>query len=204
MPRVDDYINARRIAAEALRRVPAQALSTASGWPLTDRQTLSGSFLDQRFEIRLPDFNFEAVPEPCEIPIQQQVLALHYLQGCQGAAATAGDWVAYREIPGAGFYFSAFVKRALDPLKKVFGENPSAIEGPARLLGATRLDAGDVSYRFDVFPRVPLQVILWCGDDEFPSEAAILFDAGIAGMLSPEDIAWTAGLLVYRLIALSG
>jgi hypothetical protein len=31
----------------------------------------------------------------------------------------------------------------------------------------------------------------------------MVFDENIGSMLSPEDIAWLAGMLVYRLIALS-
>jgi len=52
-------------------------------------------------------------------------------------------------------------------------------------------------------PNVPVRLILWAGDDEFPAAANILFDQNIGGILSPEDIAWLSGMLVYRLIALS-
>jgi hypothetical protein len=44
---------------------------------------------------------------------------------------------------------------------------------------------------------------LWEGNAEFPSEANILFDETIGDILSPEDVAWLAGMLVYRLTALS-
>jgi hypothetical protein len=50
---------------------------------------------------------------------------------------------------------------------------------------------------------VPLQMVLYVGDDEFPAEANILFDPSIERLLSAEDIAWMAGMLVYRMIALS-
>jgi hypothetical protein len=48
-----------------------------------------------------------------------------------------------------------------------------------------------------------VRLILWAGDDEFPAEANIVFDENIAEILSPEDIAWLAGMVVYRLISLS-
>jgi hypothetical protein len=44
---------------------------------------------------------------------------------------------------------------------------------------------------------------VWEGDDEFEPEANIVFDRTIGGILSPEDIAWAAGMVVYRLMALS-
>jgi len=49
--------------------------------------------------------------------------------------------------------------------------------------------------------QVPL--LLWEGDDEFPAEANILFDELCGKILSPEDADWLAGMLIYRLIALS-
>jgi hypothetical protein len=48
-----------------------------------------------------------------------------------------------------------------------------------------------------------LQIILWEGDEEFSPEANILFYDTIGDILSPEDFAWLAGMLVYRLMALA-
>jgi hypothetical protein len=45
--------------------------------------------------------------------------------------------------------------------------------------------------------------ILWEGDDEFDAEANILFTESTGECLSPEDAAWLAGMVVYRLMALS-
>jgi hypothetical protein len=48
-----------------------------------------------------------------------------------------------------------------------------------------------------------MRLILHAGDEEFPAEATILFDRSIARILSAEDIAWLAGMLVYRLMSIS-
>lgn len=130
------------------------------------------------------------------------MLILHYMQGDKNAAPSE-DWVAYREIPGATFYFSAFVKRAIDPLKKVFGNNLEGLSKAAEILEARPIDFGDVGLEFMPFPRIPVRMVLYEGDDEFPAEANILFDRSVGDLLSPEDIAWLAGMIVYRLMALS-
>ena len=67
----------------------------------------------------------------------------------------------------------------------------------------TPADTGDAGFDFTVFPKVPLRLILWQGDDEFPPDASILFDETAGDYLSPEDAAWLAGMVVYRLAALS-
>ena len=88
-------------------------------------------------------------------------------------------------------------------MKKVFGQDPDAFNRAAERLNGKAIEPGDVGFEFDVFPRVPLQIILYAGDDEFPAEANILFDRSVEQILSAEDIAWMAGMQVYRLIALS-
>ena len=202
MPRIDDYQNAAKIAVEALSREPLRDVIRRSGFE-TGTDTVRVSFLNRRYGIRLPDFVFsDESSEPKDIPLQEQVLILHYLLA-QSDENPSGNWVAYREIQGASFYFSAFVKRAIDPLKKMFGNNIQGLVKAAEMLGGQVITAGDAGFEFRVLPRIPVQLILWESDDEFPPEANILFDETIGEILSPEDIAWLAGMLVYRLMALS-
>ena len=203
MARIDDYINARKIAIETLSEQDLKNISERSGFEVGDENCLRVPFLNRVFRVRYPNFEFsDQTDADIEIPIQEQILVLHYMLA-PGAHPLAGQWLAYREIPGASFYFSAFVKRAIDPLKNVFGQNLNGLSKAAAILNGKPIEPGDVGFEFDVLPNVPLQVIVYAADEEFPAEANILFDRTIGEILSPEDIAWLAGMLVYRLIALS-
>jgi hypothetical protein len=202
MARIDDYQHARDLAAEALARESLAAISRRSGFAGAD-DGLAVPFLTRRYRVDYPSFHFTDAADPAaEVPLQEQVLILHYLLGAE-AGLPSQDWVAYREIPGASFYFSAFVKRAIEPLKKVFGANAAAFRKAAAALGGQAIAAGDAGFELRVFPQVAVQLILWEGDEEFGAEANILFNPGIQGRLSPEDIAWLAGMVVYRMMALS-
>lgn len=203
MARIDDYTNARRLAVAALAEAPVDLLLERSGFERSEDRSISVPFLDRSYLLRLDGFEFSDAEHPeREVPIQEQILILHYLMAAD-PPPPSGKWVSYREIPGASFYNSAFVKRAIDPMKKVFGQDPDAYRRAAGRLHARPIEPGDAAFEFEVFPKIPLQIILYVGDDEFPAEANILFDQTIGQMLSPEDIAWLAGMLVYRLIALS-
>jgi hypothetical protein len=203
MPRIDDYIKARTLAVEKLSQESFDTIAERSGFEPLDGQLLHIPFLDRTYLVNYPQFEFtDKVNSEKEVPIQEQVLILHYLMASEAPELT-GNWVSYREIPGASFYFGAFVKRAVDPLKKVFGQNISGFCQAANILQAQKVDNGDAGFEFRMLPAVPLQLILWEGDDEFPAEANILFDQSIGQVLSPEDVAWLAGMVVYRLIALS-
>jgi hypothetical protein len=201
MPRIDDYFNAAKIAIEALDKESPKEILKRSGFE-ADAKGILVPFLNRVYRIGIPGFAFiDTAPEPKEVPIQEQVLILHYLQA-GGLQFPTGNWIAYREIQGASFYFSAFVKRAIDPLKKTFGANIQGLVQAAEKLGGLAIPAGDAGFEFRLLPRIPVQLILWEGDAEFPAEANILFDETIGDILSPEDVAWLAGMLVYRLMAL--
>ena len=203
MPRIDDYINAKKLAIEKLSREPFDDILKRSGLTSPFADTLQVPFLDRIYQISYPQFQFKEQGQSArEIPLQEQVLILHYLSA-QEIPSTTGQWISYREIPGASFYFGAFVKRAVEPLKKVFGQNISGFKQAAEILKGTKIESGDAGFEFRILPAVPLQLILWIGDEEFPEEANILFDKNIGQILSPEDVAWLAGMLVYRMIALS-
>ncbi len=202
MPRIDDYYNAAKIAIETLTQGSPEEIIRRSGLN-ADVDGILVPFLNRTYCIGIPGFAFsDTASEPKDVPIQEQVLILHYLLAGSLQLPT-GNWIAYREIQGASFYFSAFVKRAIDPLKKTFGSNIQGLVSVAERLGGQAIAAGDAGFEFRVLPRIPIQLILWEGDAEFPSEANILFDETIGDILSPEDVAWLAGMLVYRLMALS-
>ena len=203
MPRIDDYINARNLAVRELCQESFEEIAERSGFEPSDGQSLHLPFLDRTYRVSYPQFDFTDLDDSQkEVPIQEQVLILHYLMAVE-IPDLSRQWVSYREIPGASFYFGAFVKRAVDPLKNVFGQNIAGFSRAAEKLKARKIENGDAGFEFRMLPAVPLQLILWEGDDEFPAEANILFDKTIGGILSPEDVAWMAGMVVYRLIALS-
>lgn len=202
MPRIDDYIAAKNLAVQTLQDMPLEKLAERSGFQQIADNALLAPFLTRTYRIAYPDFDFSDAANPQPIPIQEEVLILHYLLG-NPPPYPSGNWVAYREITGAHFYFSAFLKRAVDPLKKTFGSNLDLLIRASERLGANRIDAGDAGFFLAVFPKVPMEWVVYGGDEEFPAEANILFDQSIGAILSPEDIAWMAGMVVYRLMALA-
>lgn len=203
MARIDDYKTARNIAIEKLSKRSFDDIAAATGFETIDDRTVRVPFLNRSYTVNFPacDFKDESHGDE-EIPIQEQVLILHYILAGSILKKT-GKQISYREIPGASFYFSSFIKRAIDPLKKVFGHNISGLKKAASRIGGIEIEAGDAGFEFKIFPRVSIQLILWEGDDEFPSEANIVFDDTIGEIMSPEDVAWLSGMLVYRLISLA-
>jgi hypothetical protein len=199
MARIDDFQQARDLAAAELAREDIHSIAFRSGFEQEGPNILRIRFLNRVYRIAYPAFTFQDEADAAaQVPLQEQVLILHYLKGCR--PLLKNQWVAYRELPGAGFYYGAFVKRAVEPLKKTFGQDLAAFRTAGERLGAAPVENG---LHVVPLPYAPLQIIVWEGDEEFPSEANVLFDASAGDYLSPEDAAWLASLTVYRLMALS-
>jgi len=126
------------------------------------------------------------------------VLILHYLVGVN-EAPLSGEWISFREFEGGNPYFGSFNDRTLIPLKKAFGNQPDVLPGAAQPLGGERLDFGDVGVRIPVFPKLPLAVVLWRGDEEFPPDANVLYDKTANSILRTEDLAICGALTVSKL-----
>ena len=207
MPRIDDYKQALNLAAGQLKDKDPEVLASLSGAVTgrdkESRKTLVLNALNQKVSITWPDLTFVSEKPEEEIPIQQQILYLHYLCGAwssKGAKAT-GEWISFQEIPDGRFYMDAFQRRAKNPMVMTFGEKPDLLLKVAtELYGAVPFNQGDVSVVVRALPLVPVALILWKGDEEFPPEGNVLFDRSIIGVLSAEDVAWLSGMVVYPMI----
>jgi hypothetical protein len=207
MPRIDDYKQALNLASEQLKDKDPEALGNLSGADISagkeGRKTLVLDALNQKVSITFPEFTFASENPGEEIPIQQQILYLHYLCGAWSSkgAKAKGEWISFQEIPDGRFYMDAFQRRARNPMVMTFGERPELLLKVAKeLYSAVPFDQGDVSVVVQALPLVPIALILWKGDEEFPPEGNVLFDRSIIGILSAEDIAWLSGMVVYPMI----
>ena len=133
------------------------------------------------------------------------ILVLHYLVRADGTPA-AGVWQAFRELPDGLFYAPSFASRAEAPVAAVFGggdlsagRDLEAFGVAALAAGGEALDLADASFSFQALPQLRLAALLWEGDEDFPAEARILFDAAAGHYLPAEDLAGLGEVLTRKL-----
>jgi len=208
MARIDDYRTAVELAKKELegknpKRVADQCGATFEA-TADGNTSLVLNFLNREVLISGPNWDLSFKDTGDEVPIQQQVLILHYLNGAAGVNV-AGEWIAYQEVPDGKFYLDAFLRRAKNPLVQAFGGHPERLLPVTReVYGAKPFEQGDHAVVVQAFPLVPVALILWEGDDEFPPEGNLLFDRSISEILSAEDIAWLAGMIIYPIMGMAG
>jgi hypothetical protein len=205
VPRIDDYKNTLEIAKEEFREKDPRKMalnSRAEYRPNPSGGTIEFLVLNRQIIITWPEGEILTPTGTKEISLQEQGLIMHYLIQAKGTPLTK-TWITFREIPSGEFYYSAFVKRAKEPLVKTFGDQPDLLVALGLKMGGAKGEEGDASLYFKAFPCIPVCLVLWAGDEEFPPDGNILFDASISKYLSAEDIAVLSGMVVYPLIGMA-
>ena len=67
-------------------------------------------------------------------------------------------------------------------------------------LGGHKADHGDISVTISAFPRVPITLVLWRGDEEVPPNGNILFDANVSDYLPTEDVTVLCETIIWKLV----
>ena len=205
MAKVDDYQMSFDLAVEKLANQDFKTQAGLAGAELEqDGSSARLAYFGRPVRISADPVEVTHLDDGPEIPLAEKALIMHYLVNATGREPT-GDWVTFREVPSGEFYWSAFVKRAKDPLVGFFGTRPEFLLELAPLVGGSKAEdiSGDAAVLIQAFPRVPLILQLYAGDDEFPADGNVLMDRTISDYLSTEDVALTSGLPIYKMMALS-
>ena len=207
MARIDDYKESFRLASEELKGANLHRLTRLAGAEISLSEEggvlVRLSFFGTPHLIQVgEEVDIRKEGDHGEVSLPEKILLCHYLLHASGEPQT-DNFITFRQIPDGHFYFDAFQRRARDPFLATFGEHPELFRLSAQTLGGQQLGAGDTGISFQVLPRITIHLVLWHGDDEFPPEASILFDASIQHNLSAEDIAVLSGMLVYRLMGIA-
>jgi len=197
------YESAYKLACEQLAGIgdiKQQCLNSgAQSLEVDSKKVITIGYLNQSYQIVLPDIKVSLMDSQEEVPIRDKLLVLHYFIKARGTPDT-NKIIAFKELPEGVSYFPTFAKRAVKPLLDNFGKEPHRLLEVAKRLGGHKVDGGDVAVTINAFRRVPVTIVLWRGDDEFTPEGSILFDSNISDYLSGEDIVVLCETISWRLV----
>jgi hypothetical protein len=115
------------------------------------------------------------------------LVAIHYLLGAK-ASATAGTWISEKEVPGGATFFRGPHRIPTEMVSRPFDNDLGAFRKRCESLGGRPLPMADAAFTFQITERIPLAVLLWCGDEEFPADCKILYDETIQEHLATDII----------------
>jgi len=132
------------------------------------------------------------------VSYQTAVVLLSTLATSTGVPPS-GRMVVPQELPGGRLFFTGAHTVANALLAESFDKDSDQLIDRAVELGAEQADGADVALRMPGLPQVPLYVLLWRGDDEFPARAVIGIDDRAHFHLDLAGIFALTNLLVARL-----
>ena len=150
--------------------------------------------------ISYPELEFEA-PKFLDTYVVK-VLALIYIANAT-AQPLANQWVPYRELKDGLFYTKTFSESVEDRLCRRFCEDLESLQLACEALGGREVDQGDLGMVLRTFPRVPLLIIVWQGDEEFEPNARVLFDASATNYFNAFELRMLCGEIASRLIRIA-
>jgi len=197
------YALAYKLAAEELVKIgDIERLCRKSGaqyLEIDSQKVIILQYLNQPYQVTLPNVEVTLVDSQGEVPIREKVLILHYLTRAKGTPL-ASKMITFKELPEGAVYSPTFTKRTVNPLLNHFGKEPHRLVDIAEKLGGHKVDYGDVAVTINPFKYVPITLVLWRGNEEFAPQASIIFDATISDYLSTEDITVLCETIVWTLV----
>jgi hypothetical protein len=188
---------------EHLANKTPESLAARTGTIYTSKTNQQGEFrLDywsREIILRFPEFTGRYTDTGEKLNTFDTTMLAYYFDVSDGTPIT-GKWIAFNQIPGGLFYAQAFQGYTGNELVKAFGNDADAfIEANVTLQGR-RDFFGNVAFSYQVLPRVPLMVVCWLGDEDFPSSYRILFDSNAHHHLVTDAYAILGSNLTRRLI----
>ena len=122
-----------------------------------------------------------------------QIFIIHYLL-LNKDIKVCNEWISEKDIPGGSSFFTVSHKIPCDLISKKFENALLKFKKHCEKLDGFILGMADAAYCFKITPQVPVAVLYWVGDDDFPPQSKILFDKSIS--VFPLDVIFALAIEV--------
>ncbi len=104
------------------------------------------------------------------------------------AIETSNEWISEKDIPGGTTFFRGPHEIPTRLIASRYSSDIQSFKNTCNKFGGKPFDMADAAFVFNITPRIPVAVLFWDGDDEFPAEAKVLFDRSIIKQLASDII----------------
>jgi|GEM_PF-237745 len=188
---------------EKLRNLRKETVCAFSGGTLAEDGSIRIGSLNENWLVHAEDEKvIKSHPERTETwdewDRQLPFLVLVYLVSAQNQPVSY-DMVLPRDLYKGFDLFRNGLDMDIRRIEQAFGHDGEGFLNAAKRLGGEPITGGDVAARFHVFPKFPVDYILWLGDSEFPANLTLLVDRSTSDHFSGDAIGVALNLLSRRL-----
>lgn len=129
-----------------------------------------------------------------------KILLLHYIR-TKGRGELTGRWSSFGELKSGMVKASSFERDCEEPLRDLFDGDFSKVEKKLLRMGAEprgEFPTGSAWY-IRLLPRIPVAILYWPAEEDFPSKVKILFDSSADRFLDAESMIFLVEGLVRNI-----
>lgn len=159
-------------------------------------------FLGQSYRISNQGIWKVAAKEP---NVSVRIILCHYLLQA-GQGKLTGEWLSYRDFKDSAFFISNFQVNVEERISQYFAGRARDLEKAAQDLDGEPYEGfqtGDVCYYFQALPKVPVLLVFYDKDADFPASCKVLFDKSAPTWLDMECLAVLGWILADLLIKIN-
>lgn len=112
---------------------------------------------------------------------------LHYLLGARDTSPS-GEWISEKDMAGGVTFFRGPHAIPTEWITAKIENDIDRFNEMCLSLGGESIDMADSAFTFSVVPKIPITLLYWLGDEDFPAEASILYDRTITDHLALDAI----------------
>lgn len=155
---------------------------------------LGAEFRDGRLSVRVLGREFlvdasGAITSECHVNNWIQWLLLTYVSA-PDPAQPEGRWVPFGDLERGATTVGYFSRRCEEPLRVIADEHTDVFFELLGVFGGRTAEGFEADYAMALnpLPNVPMLVLYWRAEEEFPSKLRVLFDPSVNSYLPPEII----------------
>jgi hypothetical protein len=155
---------------------------------------LGAEFKDGRLSVSVLGREFlldgsGVITSECHVNNWIQWLLLTYAS-TSNPKAPEGRWLPFGELQSGATTVGYFSKRCEEPLRVIADEHTDVFFELLRIFGGKGCGGFDADYAVALhpLPNVPMLILYWREEDEFPSKLRVMFDPTADSYLGPEII----------------
>ncbi|MBI5102655.1 MAG: DUF3786 domain-containing protein [Nitrospirae bacterium] len=129
-----------------------------------------------------------------------RILILHYIRTA-GSAPLTGRWASYSELRAGMVKYSSFARECEEPLLGLFNADFQKSAAVLQSMGAAQAGGFPTRDAWVIYllPKVPVALLYWQEEEEFPSRLKVLFDSTADQYLDVESIMFLVEGLVKNI-----
>lgn len=186
-----------RVAVEAFQNADLDTMIDNCGFT-KEGDGFDVHFINRDIHVSYPEAKVVDKATGEEIDVVGKILILHHAVYSKGGALV-DHMISYKELPSGEIYNTPFTNRCIRALVGIFAPNLEILKKAVATTESRPERHGDYSCTIQVLPKIPVTLIVYEEDDEFPADGNILFNGNAANHLHTEDYTQISAYLVSAL-----